>query len=82
MSEAIQINPAYFKGKYPIEAYGAGGFRFAEISHKGGLLCAPSGFYSVNLLNPIIEASNLLQIIELQEKLELLLIGTGSRTEK
>jgi uncharacterized protein len=27
----------------PIDAYGNGGFRFADMSHKGSLLCLPSG---------------------------------------
>ncbi|MEL6374227.1 MAG: MTH938/NDUFAF3 family protein [Pseudomonadota bacterium] len=29
----------------PIDAYGDGGFRFAEMSHRGSLLCLPSGIY-------------------------------------
>ena len=35
---------------YPYEtavtAYGNGGFRFAEMSHKGSILCLPSGVYA------------------------------------
>jgi len=27
----------------PITAYGNGGFRFADMSHKGSILCLPSG---------------------------------------
>ena len=27
----------------PIDAYGNGGFRFAGMSHKGAILCLPSG---------------------------------------
>ncbi|MBM3529290.1 MAG: hypothetical protein FJX62_14465 [Alphaproteobacteria bacterium] len=29
----------------PIEAYGKGGFRFAGMSHRGSLLCLPSGIW-------------------------------------
>ena len=29
----------------PIEAYGNMGFRFAGMSHRGSLLCLPSGMY-------------------------------------
>ncbi len=36
--------------RYPYEAavtaYGNGGFRFAEMSHKGSILCLPSGVYA------------------------------------
>ena len=30
----------------PIEAYGNGGFRFAGMSHRGSLLCLPSGIWA------------------------------------
>jgi uncharacterized protein len=30
----------------PIDAYGNGGFRFADMSHRGSLLCLPSGIYA------------------------------------
>ena len=36
--------------RYPYEtavtAYGNGGFRFAEMSHRGSILCLPSGIYA------------------------------------
>ena len=38
------------QGFYPyqavIEGYGNGGFRFAEMSHRGSLLCLPSGMHA------------------------------------
>ena len=30
----------------PITAYGNGGFRFAEMSHRGSVLCLPSGVWA------------------------------------
>jgi len=30
----------------PIEAYGNGGFRFGGMSHRGSLLCLPSGIWA------------------------------------
>lgn len=41
----------------PITAYGNGGFRFAEMSHRGSVLCLPSGVWawsatSVDTLGP------------------------------
>ncbi|RUO97966.1 MTH938/NDUFAF3 family protein [Hyphomicrobium sp.] len=30
----------------PVTAYGNGGFRFAEMSHRGSILCLPSGIYA------------------------------------
>lgn len=38
--------------RYPYEtavtAYGNGGFRFADMSHRGSILCLPSGVYAWN----------------------------------
>jgi uncharacterized protein len=33
---------------YPalIDAYGAGGFRFAGLSHRGSLICLPDGIWA------------------------------------
>ncbi|MEM8663289.1 MAG: hypothetical protein AAGF49_04100, partial [Pseudomonadota bacterium] len=41
----LVIRDAHFPGRAPIDAYGRGGFRFAEMSHVGSLLCVPSGIY-------------------------------------
>jgi hypothetical protein len=40
------IEPARFPGRAPIEAYGNGGFRFADMSHRGSILALPSGIES------------------------------------
>jgi len=37
---------AHFPGRAPIDAYGNGGFRFADMSHRGSILCLPSGIYA------------------------------------
>lgn len=42
MSDGI----ARYPGRAPIDAYGNGGFRFADMSHRGSLLCLPSGIYA------------------------------------
>ena len=38
--------PARYPYEAPVTAYGNGGFRFAEMSHKGSILCLPSGVYA------------------------------------
>ncbi len=45
MTAGMVIREAHFPGRAPIEAYGNGGFRFADMSHRGSLLCLPSGVY-------------------------------------
>jgi len=39
MARGIEIREAHFPGRAPIEAYGNGGFRFADMSHRGSILC-------------------------------------------
>lgn len=36
---------AHYPYPAPITAYGNGGFRFADMSHRGSILCLPSGIY-------------------------------------
>lgn len=36
----------HFPERAPIDAYGDGGFRFADARHKGSLLILPSGMYA------------------------------------
>lgn len=36
---------AYLNERVPIDAYGNGGFRFRDMSHRGSLLCLPNGMF-------------------------------------
>jgi uncharacterized protein len=62
----------------PIEAYGKGGFRFAGMSHRGSLLCLPSGIRAWPVAAPeeITEQSLATAFAE-AERIGVLLIGTG-----
>jgi uncharacterized protein len=74
----------FVPGRHVIDAYGAGGFRFAGMSHTGSILATPGGVYAV-------EAGELSQLrldafaplfAELADKpgsTELLLVGVGER---
>jgi len=65
---------------YPvaIDAYGSGGFRFANLSHRGSLLCLPDGIWAwpVNSVAELTEAA-LAPVFERAEALDLFLIGAG-----
>jgi uncharacterized protein len=37
---------AHYPRRAPIDAYGNGGFRFADMSHRGSLIIVPSGIYA------------------------------------
>ncbi len=42
---SLEMHEAHFPDSAPIEAYGNGGFRFADMSHQGSLLCLPDGIF-------------------------------------
>ena len=62
----------------PIEAYGEWGFRFAGMSHRGSLLCLPSGIHAWPLTSPAeFSAEAFALVFEEAARIELLLVGTG-----
>ncbi|AQX30459.1 Mth938-like domain-containing protein [Bartonella schoenbuchensis] len=77
MFHAIQIREAHFPGRAPIDAYGNGGFRFADMSHRGSIMCVPSGVYGINMVEPIPTQDDISRILEEADQIEVLLVGTG-----
>ncbi|MBB3947686.1 uncharacterized protein GGQ73_003654 [Rhizobium skierniewicense] len=78
MAAGIEIRPAHFPGRAPIDAYGNGGFRFADMSHRGSLLCIPSGIHGWAVDDPAkLSVEHFSQIIAQASEIECLLIGTG-----
>ena len=62
----------------PIDAYGNGGFRFAGLSHRGSLLCLPSGIWAWPVTTPeAIDETALQQVVAAANAIDLLIIGTG-----
>ena len=65
----IVIRAAHFPGRAPIEAYGNGGFRFAGMSHRGSILCLPSGIYGWDAPPPRrIDVASLAQVFAEAER--------------
>ncbi|MBB5701619.1 uncharacterized protein FHS76_001470 [Ochrobactrum daejeonense] len=78
MAKGIEIRDAHFPGRAPIDAYGDGGFRFAEMSHRGSILCLPSGIHGWQPSTPpILSRADLGLILEQASDIEILLVGTG-----
>jgi len=74
----MQIRDAHFPGRAPLDAYGNGGFRFANMSHRGSLLCVPSGIYGWDTRDPSdLDQTAFRRIFEEQGDIEVLLVGTG-----
>lgn len=78
MAKGIEIRDAHFPGRAPIDAYGNGGFRFADMSHQGSILCLPSGIHGWKVADfSEVSEPNLAQIIAEQADIEVLLFGCG-----
>ncbi|KAA3510046.1 Mth938-like domain-containing protein [Agrobacterium rosae] len=78
MASGIEIRPAHFPGRAPIDAYGNYGFRFADMSHRGSLLCLPSGIHGWSVDDATkLAVEDISKVIEQAGDIEFLLIGTG-----
>lgn len=76
--KGIEIREAHFPGRAPIDAYGNGGFRFADMSHKGSLLCLPSGIYGWDVASPSdLISQNFDRLFAESDDIEILLVGSG-----
>ncbi len=73
----LVIRPAHFPGRAPVDTYGNGGFRFAEMSHKGSILCLPSGIYGWSASAPEDISLDTFQRVLGETAIELVLVGTG-----
>jgi uncharacterized protein len=71
---------AHYPRPAPIDAYGNGGFRFAGMSHRGSILCLPSGIYAWDVASVgDLAAEHLSRVLASpQDRVELLLLGTGA----
>ncbi len=69
----------FLPGQFPIDSYGAGGFRFGEMSHRGSILALPSGMRAWNVESPegFTAEAFTLAIVE-ADAIDILLIGAGA----
>ena len=79
MSEPLP-GSGFHAGQYTIDGYGAGGFSFGHLSHRGSILMLPSGVHSWSATQPSeITADSLAELLKLQRgTVEHLLLGTGT----
>jgi uncharacterized protein len=63
----------------PIEAYGKGGFAFAEMSHRGSLLCLPDAIWAWPVTRPEdIDKASLERVFAAANGIDTLIVGTGT----
>ena len=61
-----------------IDAHGGGGFRFAGMSHRGSLLCLPSGIWAWPVAAATALSDELLALVFARaEDLDFFILGTG-----
>ena len=70
------------EGHYPyqvgIDAYGNGGFRFAGMSHRGSLLCLPTGMHAWHVTATAeLTLSSLGLVLAAADRIDVLLLGLG-----
>jgi uncharacterized protein len=69
-------NAGFVPGLHKIDDYGNGGFRFADMSHRGSILASPGGVRALPFTkSEEIDAATL--DIAIAEKVDLLIVGTG-----
>jgi uncharacterized protein len=62
----------------PIEAHGAGGFRFAGMSHRGSLLCLPDGIWAWPIVAPSgLTVDSFALVFAHADALDFFILGTG-----
>jgi uncharacterized protein len=72
------VHQGFAPGRHLIDAYGAGGFRFGDMSHRGSILALPSGVHAwapASAQN--LTADDFAPVLAEADAIELLLVGTG-----
>ncbi|MBA8906572.1 MULTISPECIES: Mth938-like domain-containing protein [Aminobacter] len=77
------IREAHFPGRAPVDAYGDGGFRFADMSHRGSILCLPSGIYGWQPADAqALQPSDFDKLFAEAGAVEILLVGMGKELRR
>ncbi|HEX8164652.1 MAG TPA: MTH938/NDUFAF3 family protein [Beijerinckiaceae bacterium] len=75
---AGRIHEGFVPGRHLIDAYGAGGFRFADMSHRGSILALPSGIRAWGVRSPAdFSEEAFAPVLAEAADIDVLLIGTG-----
>ncbi|HZR77202.1 Mth938-like domain-containing protein [Bradyrhizobium sp.] len=63
----------------PIDAYGKGGFAFADMSHRGSLLCLPDAIWAWPVTRAAdIDEHSLARAFAAANLIDTLIVGTGT----
>lgn len=75
---AGRLHDGFVPGRFPIDAYGRGGFRFADMSHRGSILALPSGIKAWDVAGIAeLTPESLAPLVAEAGAVDLVLVGTG-----
>jgi uncharacterized protein len=70
---------AFYPYESAVTAYGNGGFRFADMSHKGSIFCLPNGVYAWDVTSAEdLTVEHFAQVLAELGPPAVLLLGTGA----
>ncbi|WP_237480960.1 Mth938-like domain-containing protein [Lichenibacterium dinghuense] len=80
MSDPGDFGPGFLAGQHTVDGYGAGGFSFAHVSHRGSILMLPEGVHRWSATQPSeITEESLAELFRAPRgSVEHLLLGTGT----
>lgn len=78
------LHKGFFPQQVPIDSYGNGGFRFAEMSHQGNLLCLPDKMLAWNIkdITELSQENDIQPIIDISDQIDVLFVGCGTGFER
>lgn len=68
----------FLPGRHAIEAYGNGGFRFGDMSHRGSIIARPSGVWAWDIRPDGLGNSAFDAVLSNADDIDLMLVGTGA----
>ena len=68
---------AHYPGRATIDSYGAGGFGFAGMSHRGSIIALPTGIYAWKVNPSALTPADFAMVLAERPEIDLLLIGMG-----
>jgi uncharacterized protein len=79
MTMASRPDALHLPRSAPIDAYGNGGFAFAEMSHRGSLLCLPDAIWAWPVAKADeIDRTSLQRVFAAAGGIDTLILGTGT----
>ncbi|NJL07488.1 MAG: hypothetical protein HC900_03915 [Methylacidiphilales bacterium] len=69
----------HLPGRHAVDAFGGGGFRFGDMSHRGSLLILPSGVWAWPVRTAAdVDAASLARLFAEGGEIDLFIFGSGA----